>query len=98
MFFFKSKPSYFTSSGISSQSLVTEGLIDSIFYNFVYLFLAALGPQCCSGFSAVAASRSYSLIAVRGLLIAVASLVVKHQLQGTQAPVVATSGILPDQG
>ena len=39
-----------------------------------------LGLQCCSGFAIVAASRSCSLIAVRGLLIAVASLVVEQKL------------------
>ena len=40
---------------------------------FINLFLAVLGFCCCSGFSLVAASGSYSLVAVRGLLIAVAS-------------------------
>ena len=34
-----------------------------------------LGLHCCSGFSLVAVSRSYSLAAVCRLLIAVASLV-----------------------
>ena len=48
---------------------------------FLYhLFLAVLGLHCCMGFSLVAASSSYSLVAVHGLLIAVASLVVKHRL------------------
>ena len=39
-----------------------------------------LGLHCCSGFSLVAASGGYSLVAVCGLLIAVASLVVEHRL------------------
>ena len=42
------------------------------FFGLIYLFLAALGLCCCSGFSLVAASRGYSLAAVPGLLIVVA--------------------------
>ena len=38
----------------------------------------------------VVASRGYSLVAVCGLLIAVASLVAERRLEGTQASVVAT--------
>ena len=44
------------------------------------------------GFSLVAASRSYSLVAVKGL-IAVASLVAELGLLGTWASVVAASGL-----
>ena len=40
-----------------------------------------LGLHGSTGFSLVAASRGYSLVVVRGLLIAVASLV-EHVLQG----------------
>ena len=47
---------------------------------FVYLSLAVLGLYCCMGFSLVAVSRGYSLVAVHGLLIAVASLAVEHRL------------------
>ena len=50
---------------------------------FIYLFLAALRLRCCThGLSLVVASgsRGYSPIAVRGLLIAVASLVAEHRL------------------
>ena len=50
-----------------------------IYLLFIYLFLAALGLHCCT--------RAFSscgewglLIAVRGLLIVVASLVVEHRL------------------
>ena len=50
----------------------------TFFYNF-YLFLAALGLHCCMSFSLVAVSRAYSLAAVQGLLIVVASLV-DHRL------------------
>ena len=49
------------------------------FLNFIYLFLAVLGFCCCVGFSLVV-SRGYSQIAVRGLLTAVASVVVEHGL------------------
>ena len=38
-------------------------------------FLTVLGLHCCVGFSLVVASRGYSLAAVHGLVIAVASLV-----------------------
>ena len=41
---------------------------------FIYLLFAVLGLRCCLGFSLVAASRGYSLVAEHGLLIVVASL------------------------
>ena len=56
----------------------------------INLFLAALGARCCAGFSLVGARRGYPLVAVCGLLIAVASLVAERRLEGTQASVVAT--------
>ena len=40
----------------------------------MYLFLAVLGLRCYTGFSLIAASRGFSLVAVRGLLVAEASL------------------------
>ena len=46
----------------------------------VTLFLAALGLLCCSGFSLFVLSRGYPVVAARGLLIAVASLVAEHGL------------------
>ena len=36
---------------------------------FIYLFLAVLGLCCYKGFSLVAASSGYSLVAVHGLLL-----------------------------
>ena len=42
------------------------------FYLFI-LFLAALGLSCYTGFSLVAVSRGYSLVAALRLLIVVAS-------------------------
>ena len=47
---------------------------------FIYLFLAVLGLHCCSGFSLVVTSRGYSLVAVHGLLIVVASLAAEYKL------------------
>ena len=41
---------------------------------YLFLFLAVLDIRCCSGSSLVAGSKDYSLVAVLGLLIAVASL------------------------
>ena len=51
---------------------------------FIYL-LAVVGLHFCTGVPLVVASGGYSLIAVRRLLIATASLVAEHGLQGTQA-------------
>ena len=46
----------------------------------MFLFLAVLGLPCCAGFPLVAASGGYCLVAVGGLLIAVASLAVEPGL------------------
>ena len=56
-------------------------------------FLAVLGLCCCVGFSLVVASRSYTLVAVRGLLVAVASLVAEHRVCGIWASVVVARGL-----
>ena len=45
------------------------------------------------GFSLVAASRGYSLVALFRLLIAVASSVAEHGLQGLQASVAVACGL-----
>ena len=58
-------------------------LISSILF---YLFLSALGLCCYKGFSLVAMSAGCSLVAARGLLTAVASLVAEHGLWGAWAP------------
>ena len=50
------------------------------FLIYFILFLAVLGLYCCMGFSLVAVIRGYSLVAVHGLLIVVASLAVEHKL------------------
>ena len=51
-----------------------------ILFYFIYLFLAALGLHCCTqAFSSCGERRL--LVAVRRLLLAVASLVAEHELQ-----------------
>ena len=60
--------------------LIIKWIIHPRFLN-LFLFLAVLGLWCLTGFSLVAASGGYSLVAVRRLLFAVASLV-EHGLQG----------------
>ena len=67
-------------------------LIYNFIYSFIYLFLAMLGLPCCGDFSLVVVSGCYSLV-VRGPLIAVASLVVGHGLQGVQASVLQAYGL-----
>ena len=85
------------------------GLSGFIFiYNFICLFGCSVSSLMCTGFlwlQPVGLSGSQFLAAVRGLLIAVASLV-EHRLQGTQTSVVVAHrlgcsvacGIFLDQG
>ena len=47
---------------------------------FIYLFLAALGLCCCALVFSSCGERGLLFVAVRGLLIAVASLVAEHRL------------------
>ena len=49
-------------------------------YLFIYLFLAVLGLRCCAWAFSSCGERGLLFVAVRGLLIAVASLVVEHRL------------------
>ena len=46
----------------------------------IYLFLAALGRHCCTWAFSTCGERGLLFIVVRGLLIAVASLVAEHGL------------------
>ena len=58
--------------------------VDSFFFliNLFYLFiLAALGLRCCVRAFSSCGKRELLFVAVRGLLIAVASLVVEHGLE-----------------
>ena len=50
------------------------------FNKFIYLFLAALGLYCCAQVFSSCGEQGLLFIAVRGLLIAVASLVTEHGL------------------
>ena len=59
---------------------------------FIYLFWAVLGLPCCIGFCLLVASRGYCLVALHGLLRAVASLV-EHVFQGTQGSVAVALGL-----
>ena len=64
---------------------------------FIYLFLTALG-LCCFGVALVQAFSSCGkwgllFVAVRGLLIVVASLATEHRLQGSRASIVAAHGL-----
>ena len=47
---------------------------------FIYLFLAALGLCCCTWAFSSCGKRGLLFVAVRGLLIVVASLVAEHGL------------------
>ena len=51
-----------------------------IFFFFINLFLAALGLHCCARAFSSFRERGLLFVVVRGLLIAVASLVVEHGL------------------
>ena len=48
------------------------------FIYFIYLLLAALGLHCCTRAFSSCGEGGLLFVAVRGLLIAVASLVVEH--------------------
>ena len=81
-----------TSRALASDSVfICKGLMIGLFKKIIlFIFwlhwvFVALG---FCGASLVAASRGYSLVAVRGLLIVVASLVVEHGLCGAWASVI----------
>ena len=50
------------------------------FSNFIYLFLASLGLCCCVRAFSSCGERGLLFVVVRGLLVAVASLVAEHRL------------------
>ena len=56
---------------------------------FIYSFLSMLCLHCRAGFSLVVVSSGYSLVVVPGFLVAVASLIAEHGLQGERASVAA---------
>ena len=53
-------------------------LVAFLFIFFIYLFLAALGLHCCAQTFSSCSKPGLLFVAVRGLLIVVASLVVEH--------------------
>ena len=58
------------------------GLFVCFFINLfvIYLFLAALGLRCCAWASSSCGEQGLLFVAVRRLLIAVASVVAEHRL------------------
>ena len=48
--------------------------------NLIYLFLAVLGLRCCEQAFSSCGEQGLLFVVVRGLLIAVASLVAEHRL------------------
>ena len=61
-----------SSLGLSGITL----LLYLFIHSFIYLFLAVLGLRCCARAFSSCGKRGLLFVAVRGLLIAVASLVV----------------------
>ena len=61
-------------------SRIFLGLFVLFIYSFTHLFLAVLGLRCCPRAFSSCSEREQLFIAVRGLLIAVASLVAEHGL------------------
>ena len=61
-------------------------------YKFIYLFLAALGFCCCARAFSSCGERGLLSVAVRGLLIAVASRC-RAQALGVRASVVVAHGL-----
>ena len=64
--------------GLFGEYLCPKSLFKIYFY--FYLFLAVLGLCCCALASSSCGERGLLFIALRGLLIAVVSLVVEHGL------------------
>ena len=52
----------------------------NLFILYIFLFLAALGLRCCTQAFSSCGEWGLLLVVVRGLLIAVASLVAEHRL------------------
>ena len=64
----------------SRSLLVIYFILFYFIYLFIYLFLAALCLRCCARAFSSCGKRGLLFVAVRGLLIAVASLVAEHEL------------------
>ena len=59
----------------------------------ILFYLVVLSLHCCTGFSPVIGSRSYSLAAVHGLLFVTPSLFAEHRLWSVQASVDVICGL-----
>ena len=73
-----------------------EELEFELFFLHVYFYLfifGCAGSSLLHGLSLVVVSRGYSLVAVCGLLTALASLVAEHGLQGAQASAAMVPGL-----
>ena len=69
-----------TSSIILDKMIMVDVLVSFLIDLFIYLFLAALGLRCCAQAFSSCGERGLLFVAVCGLLIAVASLIVEHGL------------------
>ena len=65
---------------IDSKSWPILFFFNFFFKNFIFLFLAVLGLRCCARAFSSCGERGLLFRAVRGLLIALASLVAEHWL------------------
>ena len=65
-----------------------QGCRATFFLKLIYLFLAALGLRCCARAFSSCGEGGLLFVAVRGLLIAVASLVGRARALGASASVV----------
>ena len=52
----------------------------TVYFIYLFVFLAALGLRCCARAFSSYSERGLLFVAVRGLLIAVPSLVAEHRL------------------
>ena len=59
----------------------------------LFLFSAVLGLHCCPSAFCSCSECGLSAVAVRGLLVAVASLAVEHRLQDARASVAVADGL-----
>ena len=66
--------------GASLDSFQKNFFLNKFILLFIYLFLAALGLGCCVRAFSCCGKRGLLFVAVPGLLIVVASLVVEHGL------------------
>ena len=63
------------------ETHLESGTVVSFYFYFIYLFLAVFGLRCCAqAFSSCGERGLLFVVAVHGLLIAVASLVAEHGL------------------